>query len=519
MSVLSRFRWPILAGLALTLAAAITLALPGFAFASVSLTQISSDPFNASTCTASTTTSHFTEVEPDTYGPAGSNGTTIVAAFQEGRIFDGGSCDIGFATSTDGGSTWTSGSLPGVTKYVGGGAYDRATDPSVAWDAKHGVWLISSLVLTESGGAHGVAVLDSRSSDGLTWGSPFVTENTSSSPDKNWIVCDDNSASSFYGACYTQWDDNGNGNKDWNSHSTDGGQTWSAPKSTRPASSVIGGQPLVQPNGTEAVPIDNAFETALGIYSSTNGGSSYSSAKTITSISHHTTGGNLREGPLPSAEVDGGGTVYVVWSDCRFRSGCTSNDLVLAKSSNLTSWTISQIPITLGSGAQDYVIPGIAVDKTTSGGSAHLVVTFYYQSATCTSISSCVLNVGSVSSTNGGSSWGTATTLTSSGMQQGWLATTSQGYMVGDYISTSFGASTHAGTAFGVFANATASSGGACGSSANNCNEPMDTTTSGQAAAGGSISSAGAPVLYGGSGGNNGADWALAAEIGQLHSH
>jgi hypothetical protein len=356
----------------------------------------------------------------------------------------------------------------------------------------------------------GVAVVDSTSSDGLTWNAPFTTENTSTSPDKNWIVCDDTATSSFYGTCYTEWDDNGHNNKDFNSHSTNGGQTWSSPVSTKPAASVIGGQPLVQPNGTEAVPIDNGNETALGIYSSTNGGSSYSSAKTITSISHHTVGGNLREGPLPSAEVDGGGTVYVVWSDCRFESGCTSDDLVLAKSSNLSTWTISKIPVTLGSGAQDYVIPGIAVDKTTSGGSAHLVVTFYYQSATCNSTSNCVLNVGSVSSTNGGSSWGAATTLTSSGMQQGWLATTSQGFMVGDYISTSFGG---AGTAFGVFANATASTGGTCGSAANNCNEFMVTTSSGLASG----------TAVGATGGrtnsNNGVDWVQAASNGLLHAH
>jgi hypothetical protein len=510
MSVLSRFRWPIRATGAILATLALALAFPGITLASVSLTQLSSDSFTQATCAASTLTNHHTEVEPDTF----SFGSTIVATFQVGRIFDGGACTIGFATSTTNGSTWTSGLLPGVTKWFGGGTFDRATDPSVAFDAKHGVWLISSLVLSESGGAHGVAVLDSRSTDGgLTWSTPFVTENSSISPDKNWIVCDNTATSAFYGNCYTQWDDNGQGNKDWNSRSTDGGQTWSSPKSTRPAASVIGGQPLVQPNGTVAVPIDNGNETALGIYTSTNGGNTYSSARTITAISHHTAGGNLREGPLPSAEIDGAGTVYIVWSDCRFESGCTSNDLVLAKSSNLTSWTISKIPVTLGTGAQDYVIPGIAVDKGTSGGSAHLVVTFYYQSATCTSITNCTLNVGSLSSTTGGSSWGTATQVTGTGMPQGWMATTSQGRMVGDYISTSFGST---GTAFGVFATASAPSAGTnCSDVLDNCSEPMDTTTSGLAIAGGSA--AGATGKGGNT--NNGNEWVLAASNGLLHSH
>jgi hypothetical protein len=257
---------------------------------------------------------------------------------------------------------------------------------------------------------------------------------------------------------------------------------------------------------------------AIGFATSTNGGSSYSSAKTITSISHHMVGGNLREGPLPTAEIDGGGTVYVVWLDCRFESGCTSNDLVLAKSSNLSTWTISKIPVTLGSGVQDYVIPGITVDKTTSGSSAHLVVTFYYQSATGNSVSSCTLGVGTISSTNGGSRWGTATAIISStgvnAFQQQWLATTSQGYMVGDYISTSFNGS---GVAFGAFATATApTSGTACsgGGFLDNCNEPMDTTVSGQALGATTAGATGAPGNT-----NNGVEWVLAASTGLLHAH
>src|SRR5205823_5350556 len=113
--------------------------------------QISSDPFTQATCAGSALTNHHTEVEPDTF----SNGSTIVATFQVGRISDGGSCTIGFATSSDNGATWpNTGLLPGITKYTGGGPNDRATDPSVAFDASHNVWLISSLTLLEAGGVH-----------------------------------------------------------------------------------------------------------------------------------------------------------------------------------------------------------------------------------------------------------------------------------------------------------------------------------------------------------------------------
>src|SRR4029450_714171 len=48
--------------------------------------------------------------------------------------------------------------------------------------------------------------------------------------------------------------------------------------------------------------------------------------------------GGLRTSPLPSAEMDAAGTAYVVWQDCRFRSGCASNDIILSKSTSETTW-------------------------------------------------------------------------------------------------------------------------------------------------------------------------------------
>src|SRR4051794_32660570 len=155
----------------LSVAVVTALGLPAMAGAATT-TTISTDPFTQATCAASALTNHHTEVEPDTF----SNGSTIVAAFQVGRIYDGGACAIGFATSTNNGSSWTSGLLPGITKYAGGGRNDRATDASVAYDARHGVWLVSSLTLLEAGGVHGNAVVTSRSTDGgLTWSAPFMT--------------------------------------------------------------------------------------------------------------------------------------------------------------------------------------------------------------------------------------------------------------------------------------------------------------------------------------------------------
>jgi hypothetical protein len=472
-------------------------AIPAFA---ASALQISSDPFTQATCAASATTNHHTEVEPDSF----SNGSTIVAAFQVGRIFDGGACAPGFATSTDNGATWTSGLLPGITKWTtsqGAGPNDRATDESVAWDAKHGVWLISSLTLLEAGGVHGNSVVTSTSSDGIHWSNPFTTA-TGQQLDKNWIVCDNTSTSPFYGNCYTEWDNNGNGNLLQMSTSSDGGQHWSAAATN--GSGVIGGQPVVRPDGTVIVPIDNANESALGAFHSTNGGASWSAITTITTLRHHTAQGSLREGPLPSAEVDGAGTVYVTWADCRFRSGCGANDIVITHSTNATGTTwasVSRVPIDATNSGVNHIIPGLAVNKATSGSTAQLGLTYYFFPSGSTSLS-----VGFISSTNAGSTWSAPQTV-ASGMPTTWAATTSQGRMVGDYISTSYGSDN---LAHGIFVTtSTPTSGSSCSSVLDNCVEPTDTFNTGLALTGGSASSAGDPVVVHGNGGGGGNLWRL----------
>src|SRR5690242_10286989 len=381
----------------LALALVVALAFPSLAFANVTLTQISSDPFTSATCTANNTTYHHTEVEPDSF----SNGSTIVAAFQVARVFDGGGCAIGFSTTSNNGASWTNGLLPGITKWTGGGSYDRVSDAAVAYDAKHSAWLISSLALLESGGVHGAAVLTSRSTDGgLTWSNPFTTA-TGGGLDKNWIACDNTASSPFYGNCYTEWDNHGAGNLLQMSTSSDGGLTWGAPKTDN--SGVIGGQPVVRPDGTVIVPIDNANETAVGALNSTNGGASWSAVTTIATIRHHSVAGSLREGALPSAEIDASGTVYVVWADCRFRRSCRTNDIVISHSLNATgtSWSaVSRVPIDATNSGIDHFIPGLAVNRRTSGSTAQLGLTYYFYPSGSTQLS-----VGYVSSQNAGSTW------------------------------------------------------------------------------------------------------------------
>jgi hypothetical protein len=492
---------------------ALALALSAVSPASAAVPlQIASDPYTQATCAGSATTNHHANVEPDSF----SNGSTVVSAYQVGRIYDGGACAIGFSTSTDNGATWTSGLLPSLTKYTSpAGTFDRATDAAVAYDAQDNTWMISSLVLTEAGGVKGVGILTSRSTDGgLTWGTPVAIPNTAGmvSPDKNWIVCDSTATSPFYGNCYTEWDDNGAGNRMEMSRSTDGGATWSVAVTNN--TGIIGGQPVVRPDGTVIVPTDNANESAIGAFNSTNGGVSWSAVTTIATIKHHTVAGSLREGPLPSAEIDGAGTVYVAWTDCRFRTGCKVNDIVISHSLNATgtSWSaITRVPIDVTSSGIDHFIPGLAVNKATSGSTAQLGLTYYFYPKGTTALS-----VGFTSSANAGSTWTTPQTITS-GMTSTWAATTSQGRMVGDYISTSYGSDNLAHGIFGAANTPTTGAGTSCTTSAlDNCVAPIDTFTPGLAL--GSLSGAADKVLFTGHGGTTAASlWNVVDNNGIHH--
>jgi hypothetical protein len=407
------------------------------------LRRLSSDPFTNST------SQHRTEVEPDTFA----YGSTIVAVFQVGRFFDGGSDDIGFATSNDNGRTWQSGILPGITGFAGGG-FSRVSDPSVAFDARHNAWLVSSLVLS---GNAGVGVVTSRSLDGgHTWSAPVTVATTDA--DKNWIVCDNTAASPFFGHCYTEWDQPSGGQLMLMSTSSDGGLAWSSALPSADSGHGWGGQPVVQPNGTVIVPYLNSSADSLRSFSSTTGGASWSASVPVASVSEHRVAGGLRTESLPSAGVDAAGEVYLVWQDCRFRANCSSNDLVLSTTTEngYPTWSaVARIPIDPPTSTVDHFIPGIAVNPATSGAKAHLGLAYYYYPNAACGPTTCQLEVGYLSSADGGSRWSSPSQLAGP-MLLGSLADTNQGRMVGDYISSSY----VRGGVLPVFASASAPAGG-----------------------------------------------------------
>ncbi len=422
--------------LALVLAFSVALALP--ASSQTSLVRLSIDNLTNSD------SDHRTEVEPDMFAWGNTIVTTFHVARRPGAI-GWGSGDIGYSTSTDGGKTWRYGLLPGLTVNYKGGTYGAVADPSVAYDAKHGQWLISTLPLAGLSCCSLIGdVAVSRSPNGLNWGNPVIIDKTHLD-DKNWTVCDNTTTSPFYGNCYTEWDQAFGTGDVLMSVSSDGGKTWGPGLASSDHAGGLGGEPLVQPNGTVIVPFQGG---GIDVFSSTNGGASWGKSQSIATIQSHFVAAGLRNPNLPSAGIDGAGNVYVVWSDCRFRSRCASNDIVMSTSADGKPWSaVSRIPIDPTTGAVDHFLPGIGVDPTTSGANAHLTIVYYYYPNTSCTSSTCQLNVGFTTSLDGGATW-TAGSRIAGPMKIIWLPVSDNGPMVADYIAVSY----INGNPFGIFA-------------------------------------------------------------------
>jgi hypothetical protein len=176
-------------------------------------------------------------------------GNTIVATQQTGRIYDGGAAAIGFETSPNGGKTWAHGGLIPITVDSGQASvtcgtntftFTRASNVAVAYSARYGVWLATSIGL--DGAAAVQALLVNQSSDGLTWSAPICTHvaGASDTPDKPWITCDNWSTSAGYGDCYLEYDNTGASTRLLMQTSTDGGNTWSTTSNSAPGNGNTG---------------------------------------------------------------------------------------------------------------------------------------------------------------------------------------------------------------------------------------------------------------------------------------
>lgn len=360
---------------------------------------------------------HETQVEPDSF----TFERTTVATFQVGRRFDGAATNIGYSVTKDDARTWASGLLPGLTTAsIPAGPNSRASDPVVAYDAKNGVWLISTLALE----GRTTRLTINRSADGSRWDSALVAAEEVVEQgiafDKNWITCDNTATSPLYGRCYLTYTHSSDADMLAVTYTNDGGLTWSPPTNigVRPAVGVF---PVVRPTGELVVVyLWEVRPLAIAASRSADGGASFAAPVRISDIDASCSTRGLRAFPLPSADIDASGRAWATWHSCR-GSGTRTNDVLVASSADGASWS-APTAVTAG---RDGVLPAIGIDASTGR-----IAIAYLRNRPAG------VDVELVRSRGPG--WGSPQRLSAQNMPLTWMPDTTSGRMLGDYISVHY---------------------------------------------------------------------------------
>jgi hypothetical protein len=384
------------------LAMSLAIVVPVFAGSLIAgpLVQVSgSSPF--ATCTAdnvggqSGTNYLNSEVEPwIDVNP--DNPDNIVGIWQQDRWSNGGSRGLVAGVSLDGGATWATVPIPGISSCTGGD-YQRASDPWVSFGPTGTLYQLS-LSFNDYDFAH--ALLASRSTDGgVTWSAPVAVKTDTAAAvfnDKQSITADPLDPSLVYAV----WDrleyPNENANvkaafhalgyrsSTWFARSTDGGLTWEPARQILDPggpNQIIGNQIVVLPNGDLVNVFDLVYNTKnahkvrglnVAIIRSTDKGATWSEPIIVAKlqtvyITDPETGAYIRtEDILPEIAVDpGSGQLYVVWQDARF-SGFQNDSIALSASTDGGfTWSapikVNQTPTNLPAGDQQAFTPSVSV--------------------------------------------------------------------------------------------------------------------------------------------------------------
>lgn len=162
----------------------------------------------------------------------------------------------GFATSNDGGKTWTNGFLPGSS-----GTTDTFGDPSLGVD-RHGIFYYANLAADSSG--HGTIQVNSSADGGLTWTEGAIVQQDNGS-DKEWLAVGPDPVVRNRDNVYVTWTSFQPTACELRfGRSTDGGATWTAktifvptsdPNPANPQNCLQFSNPVVDPiTGTLYVP-------------------------------------------------------------------------------------------------------------------------------------------------------------------------------------------------------------------------------------------------------------------------
>jgi hypothetical protein len=254
------------------------------------------------------------------------NHARLVAVSQTGEFPDGGAAWEDYAISVDGGSTWSGGHIPGVTKAAGG-TYPRVDDPRVAIGPDGTVYVLakvfdpatcsSALVLStlSTAGWHSPRRIVAESRCGTNLGRPAIAVST--------------------GRVFAAWDNGGAQIEVMATARGRGTGAWTRPVPASPHG-VVGVAPvlLVEPTGRLIVYYSRPDVHEETIQVSDSWGHTFGRPRVVHDYRASNPAGFLtgNELGIGDAAVDPvTGDLYVVWADDRYdRNG--TNAVVMSRS-------------------------------------------------------------------------------------------------------------------------------------------------------------------------------------------
>jgi len=328
------------------------------------------------------------------------------------RFESGGAAAIGVAVSRDGGRRWRTRALP-----TGAGSTDRVSDPVVAWDAKHRVWLVATL-----SGRPGLAsaIRVSRSSDLLRWEAVTVARSPVFRFDKEWIACDNGPGSPYRGRCHIAYTDT-IARTIVARTSDDGGATWRSPVVVGPpADGQVGAVPVTTPDGRLVISWLRGLRTQVAAVS-TDGGRTFRLPRRVATVSSHRLPG-VRSVEIPSVAVGPDGSIAVICNGCA-TDRCPRNTVMISRSDDGASWSKPRSVV----GVEGSVFaPAIA---TSASGASAIVLYALGPGGVDAWVALTTGNDGRV---------GKPVLLSAQPMPLEWIARSSLGAMLGDYIGIAY---------------------------------------------------------------------------------
>lgn len=229
----------------------------------------------------------------------------------------------------DSGVTWHESVLPMES------GWDGMSDPTVAFDAFGHAFLVGEPVKFDPTDIHGLGMAVYRSSDGgVTWEQPFRLT-TTTTDDKQWVLCDNNPGSPHYGNVYVAWA----ASKPLRfARSTDHGASWKGKGNDPPGTTLTGyafaPDISISADGTLHILWHAQGSNSIQYLRSTDGGVSFEPIKEVVTgvvslLGHlpmigvppwsfpHFDGGKFRVLTIVTSCTAPGGRLVVAWADMR----------------------------------------------------------------------------------------------------------------------------------------------------------------------------------------------------------